>query len=113
MYEVYFVRKPEEKQFSNQLPVPATSFLAGKQVFGCLDGLDGLDGLAGVWMQGGDHYADYQLPLLSSTALHFDHCTRSATAAMSANNCVRHCARRRVCAVDGKAAKRKHISNSL
>ena len=29
------------------------------------------------------------------------------------HNCVRHCARCRVCAVDGKAAKRKHISNSL
>ena len=72
---------------------------------------------AGVGM-GTDHYADYELPVSLTTAtLHFDHCTRSADTAMNVNATVcdvhfimRHCA---VCAVDGEAAKRKHISNSL
>ena len=68
---------------------------------------------------GTDHYADYELPVSLTTAtLHFDHCTRSADTAMNVNATtvcdvhfiMRHCA---VCAVDGEAAKRKHISNSL
>ena len=67
---------------------------------------------------GTDHYADYELPVSLTTAtLHFDHCTRSADTAMNVNAALcdvhfimRHCA---VCAVDGEAAKRKHISNSL
>ena len=54
--------------------------------------------------------SDYQLPLSLTTELHVWplHTLRPH------RNCVRHCARHSVCAVDGReAAKRKHISNSL
>ena len=87
--------------------------------------------LAGVWM-GSHHYADYQLPLslttLPTTALWPLHTLRQhRNAGVRLHNCVRHCARAActswcgalcarhfsVCAVDGEAAKRKHISNSL